>query len=167
MRSGSGGQLRIEHRTAPASAQRVRWLSAHGRVFFEGGKAVRFIGTIVDVTEPRRDKGALTLLAAAGEALAEPIDYPARAEATARLAIRELADYCMVEVVEGGDRLDLAAVAHVDPAREELIREIRRRYPPDQDRHPTLAVIAPASPRLLEVDMAELDVRPTTPSTSG
>ncbi len=51
----SGGRFRIEHRTLGAQDGLERWVSAAGRAFFDGsGRAVRFIGTVLDITERKR-----------------------------------------------------------------------------------------------------------------
>jgi GAF domain-containing protein/DNA-binding CsgD family transcriptional regulator len=48
----------------------------------------------------------------------------------ARLVVPELADCCTVEVLEEGGAIR-SAVAHVDPAKEDLLRELQARYPLD------------------------------------
>ena len=44
-----------------------------------------------------------------------------------------LADWCAVDVVDANQRLNLVAVAHVDPDKVAFARELRHRYPPDPD----------------------------------
>jgi signal transduction histidine kinase len=48
----------------------------------------------------------------------------------ARLAVPELADWCVVDTLDEDGSIRLLAVAHVDPGKEALVRELRRRYPP-------------------------------------
>jgi len=51
----TGGRFKIEHRTRGAQDGLERWVSAAGRAFFDGsGRAVRFIGTVFDITERKR-----------------------------------------------------------------------------------------------------------------
>jgi PAS domain S-box-containing protein len=50
-----GGAYDVEYRTLGAKDGAERWLSAHGQAFFDAqGRAVRFIGTVLDVTEKKR-----------------------------------------------------------------------------------------------------------------
>ncbi|NMO17981.1 PAS domain-containing protein [Pyxidicoccus fallax] len=50
-----GGSYDIEYRTVGLEDGAERWVSAHGQAFFdEQGRAVRFIGTVLDVTERKR-----------------------------------------------------------------------------------------------------------------
>ncbi|MFP2907036.1 PAS domain-containing protein [Pyxidicoccus sp. 3LFB2] len=50
-----GGGFNSEYRTVSPADGVVRWLSAHGQAFFDArGQAVRFIGTVMDITERKR-----------------------------------------------------------------------------------------------------------------
>ena len=50
----NGGVFDIEYRTIGIDIKKLRWLSARGRALFdEGGKAYRFIGTVLDITEKK------------------------------------------------------------------------------------------------------------------
>jgi serine phosphatase RsbU (regulator of sigma subunit) len=51
----------------------------------------------------------------------------------AQLLVPGLADWCAVDVVDANRRMNLVAVAHVDPGKVAYARELRRRYPPDPD----------------------------------
>ena len=72
-----------------------------------------------------RDAARVAFLASAGEQLVASLDYRDILEKLARLAVAGLADWCVVDVVER-DMLEHVAVAHVDPAKEELAREVQR-----------------------------------------
>lgn len=51
----SGGKYNIEFRTVPLPEGGPRWIAARGQAFFDGaGRAVRFIGTSLDITERRQ-----------------------------------------------------------------------------------------------------------------
>jgi len=49
----------LEYRVVGLGDGAERWVEACGRTFFEGGRAVRFIGTVLDVTEKKRAGEAL------------------------------------------------------------------------------------------------------------
>jgi PAS domain S-box-containing protein len=85
-----------------------------------------------DVTEERRSADTQRFLAEAGEALASSLDYEATLAAVVQLAVPRLADWCAIEILQEGETLPKQlAVAHSDPTKVELARELRRRYPPD------------------------------------
>ena len=73
----------------------------------------------------------LAFLAAAGTMLGASLDYETTLQSLARLAVPALADWCVVDLVQDDGSLRRLAVAHVDPAREALLWELARRYPPD------------------------------------
>jgi PAS domain S-box-containing protein len=81
--------------------------------------------------EQARDR--LALLAQASQVLAESLDYERTLSHVAHLAVRTLADWCSVDLREQDGSIRNVAVAHVDPERVALARELQRRYPPDPD----------------------------------
>ena len=52
----------IEYRTVGPEDGVVRWIDARGRAFFEQGVAVRFIGTVLDITERKHAEEELRVL---------------------------------------------------------------------------------------------------------
>ena len=70
-------------------------------------------------------------LAEASTVLASSLDYEATLRSVARLAVPQLADWCVVQVSEDGYRLKQLAVMHSDPARTAQAEELGRRFPPD------------------------------------
>src|SRR4051794_20930356 len=76
--------------------------------------------------EPR-----LTFLLRASELLGESLDYEETLQRVADLAVPDVADWCSVDLVDEDGSIQQVAVAHVDPEKVTLAREMRRRYPPD------------------------------------
>ncbi len=73
----------------------------------------------------------LALLAEASSLLAT-LDSTVTLQALARLVVRDLADWCSIAVVSvDGNSVDRVAVAHVDPAKEELAQQLRTSHPHD------------------------------------
>jgi signal transduction histidine kinase len=73
-----------------------------------------------------------SFLASASELLASSLEWEATLASIAHLAVPAISDWCAVEVVTSlAPGPDAVAVAHVDPAKVELAREWRRRWPPD------------------------------------
>jgi PAS domain S-box-containing protein len=60
--AGEGG-YDTEYRTVGLTDGVVRWVRATGRAFFEGGRPVRFIGTLQDVTRSKQTEAELSRLA--------------------------------------------------------------------------------------------------------
>ncbi|WP_189012308.1 PAS domain-containing protein, partial [Deinococcus malanensis] len=53
------GEYYTEHRTIGLEDGVERWIVAQGRAFFEDGRAVRFIGTVMDISERKRIEAQL------------------------------------------------------------------------------------------------------------
>ncbi len=77
----------------------------------------------------------------ASQELSSSLDYEQTLQNVARLAVPVFADYCLVDLlVDGGVRH--VAHAHVDPAKDSLLVEKRRRFPLTvQHHHPVAAVL--------------------------
>jgi signal transduction histidine kinase len=97
------------------------------------------------------------LLAEAGSMLASSLDYGATLAAVAELAVRSLADFCVIDIFENGE-LRRVQVANADPARAELTAELMR-FPIDRRRpHMSLAAIESGKSVLVaHVTEAELE----------
>jgi PAS domain S-box-containing protein len=143
IRSGSEARYEISGRRKDGTLIVVE---ATGRAMTYRGKRVR-VGTLHDITERRQaEEGARRLieeqarrsaaesaaqrasfLAEASRVLGASFDYQTTLSSLTHLAVPDLADYCIVDVVdEQGERLERVGVAHVDPAKEPLLREIVR-----------------------------------------
>ncbi len=110
-----------------------RWAAVRGTpVHDERGEVAFAINMFRDVTEARRAEERLELLTEASEVLASSLDHGRTLERVAELAVPRLADWCVVDVLEedGGRRV---AIAHVDPAKSEVARELRDRIARDDD----------------------------------
>ena len=72
-------------------------------------------------------------LAGVDARLAQSIDYQTTLASVARLCVPYLADWCVVDIAEDDGSLARLAVAHADPGKAELARELQRRFPPAVD----------------------------------
>lgn len=79
-----------------------------------------------DVTERRRVAERSVFLSEAAKRLGESLERRDVLEALARVSVPFLADLAIVDVVDEGGRLEVAAVAHRDPAAERLLRDAFR-----------------------------------------
>ncbi|MFP2927953.1 AAA family ATPase [Pyxidicoccus sp. 3LG] len=97
-------------------------------------------------------------LAEAGALLAESLEYVETFHRLGRLCVRSLSDWCVIDVVDGGEVQRLFGVHH-DAAKEPLIEELRRRYPSRLDsRHPAARVLREGTP-LLFSEFTDEDTR--------
>jgi PAS domain S-box-containing protein len=126
-----GGQYVVEYRVIGITDRRERWAAMRGQTLFDDrGTPIRFVGTGVDITQQRRALEQAQFLVEASVLLASQLDYRATLVQLVRLAVPRLADWCSVEVVDENGELELLEVAHVDPAKVQLARELREKYAP-------------------------------------
>ncbi|WP_375769622.1 ATP-binding protein [Archangium gephyra] len=131
---GGDGEYREEFRIRRLQDGAERWISSRGRCFFdEQGRAERFIGTVMDVTERRRTEDNLRFLAQASALLATSLDYEDTLRRVATLAVPVLADWCGVDVVDERGQVHRLINVHRDPEKVRLSEEVHRRYPIDPD----------------------------------
>jgi signal transduction histidine kinase/ActR/RegA family two-component response regulator len=71
----------------------------------------------------------LSFLAEASRILGGSLEYETTLRNLARLTIPQLADLCVVDLAEDGERIRRVAVADIDPNREELMWRIARQHP--------------------------------------
>lgn len=86
-----------------------------------------------DVTEKKRAETRRNFLAEASSIFAHSLDYRAILSRVAELAVPQLADWCAVDMLDDDGRLRRIAVAHRDPTKTALARELAERYPPDPE----------------------------------
>ncbi len=123
------------------------WLPLYGVVLVLAAHAVA-VRTLKD--RPRADKervppaqaqeaGAeaaqrrLAFLAEAGRCLAASLDYEATLRNLARLAVPALCDLCILDIRREDGTVERIATVHRDPAKAELMAQLRHRYPPGPD----------------------------------
>lgn len=80
----------------------------------------------VALARAERERG---FLAEASAVLAESLDYETTLRRVAALVVPHLADWCVIDLVEG-DRIERTAVVHADPQRTQEAEALRMQYPP-------------------------------------
>ncbi len=71
----------------------------------------------------------MSVLAEASRLLDASLDYEATLQEVAHVAVRTLADWCIVHLLEEDGSIRWLALAHGDPAKEAVARELQSRYP--------------------------------------
>jgi predicted ATPase/signal transduction histidine kinase len=80
----------------------------------------------VEIEERSQAERAARFLAEASAILGGTLDYRSSLSQVARLTVSFLADWCVIDVLESEEKLVPVAEAHVDRAREALLRELHQ-----------------------------------------
>jgi PAS domain S-box-containing protein len=97
----------------------------------DGGVAGAVV-TLFDLTPHKQNEDRLRFLADASDLLGESLDREVALARLAELAVPRLADWCSIDILEGGV-IRNAAVAHFDANKVSLARELQTRFPPQVD----------------------------------
>jgi PAS domain S-box-containing protein len=145
------GEPRLDREGSGALADgEVRhWIASGTPMHGLDGEVIGVGVTVIDITERRAlleaERAArlrADFLARSGELLDASLDFEQTLVNVANIAVPEIADWCAVSILAESGELREVAVAHADPAKRELARELTARFPPDPD-EPTgaLAVV--------------------------
>ena len=80
-------------------------------------------------SEKRRDEQGQMFLSDASAKLAESLNYEQTLSRVAELAVPQIADFCVVDVLVEPSELRRVAMAHADPEKLALAKEHEQRYP--------------------------------------
>ncbi len=139
----------VGYRLLPDGEERWSFVRATP-IVGEDGAVELVINVIHDVTAERSAQERAQLVDETGAVFAASIDIEATFDALASLLVPRFADYCIVDMLEE-EALKQVVISHRDPEREQLLRELRRRYPPDEnDAHPVSEVLRTGTPYLVE-----------------
>jgi predicted ATPase/signal transduction histidine kinase len=148
------GLLYLENNLAPSlfTPDRVgvlQLLSSQIAISIEIG--ILFERLTAEVEERKRAEALVRFLAEAGATLVESLDYHATLTLVARLAVPFLADWCVVDLLESGKKIERVGASHADPTKAGLLRELGERYPPEwNSTEPWSTVIRTARPLLVD-----------------
>ncbi|MEA2445682.1 MAG: hypothetical protein QOJ12_2974, partial [Thermoleophilales bacterium] len=116
-------------------------MRATGESFWSLTKATAFtdehgrtlaVNVIEDVTQSKEAELRQRFLASATQLLSGSLDYDETLQRIAWLAVPAFADWCGVDILDGG-ALERVALAHRDPGKLELGRTLSAEYPPELD----------------------------------
>jgi PAS domain S-box-containing protein len=129
--------------SAKGGTSRFRWKAKDGRAVWveaqsvvvcnDSGTPIGMRGVTMDITERKRAEDAQRFLAEASGLLANSLDYETTLGSVAKLAVPNLADWCVVHIVGDNEQVQQLAVAHSDPAKEKAARLMQERYPVDRN----------------------------------
>lgn len=110
----------------------VRWMRARGDVFFDGARRpVRMVGLNIDITDRKVLDNNLRYLAQASKLLSSSLDFATIWRNLTELAVPYIADWCAVDILNERQVFDIAAIAHRDPEKVELVKTFRLAHPID------------------------------------
>ena len=112
---------------------RATLLASAAPVRDRGGRITAAVGAFTDITERRIEQEQQRYLAEASQVLGSSLDHAETLRRIAELAVPRLADWISIELVNEGGALEQIVLHHVDPAKVQLAREWRERFPPDRD----------------------------------
>ncbi|PTL82171.1 PAS domain-containing protein [Vitiosangium sp. GDMCC 1.1324] len=124
----NGGNFHLDYRILRLDDHVERWISSRGRAYFDDkGQAYRFVGTVLDITQRKRDEANARFLLEASRILAEHLKSTEEMlQRLARLAASTLCSYGTMCLVQEDGSVRRVASAHRDPAKEDLLRESGR-----------------------------------------
>ncbi len=124
--AGAAQVLRVTER----ATGRERWTRTKARAI-EGhnGEVLYSVTAIEDVTEVKRAEFTSRLLARTGELLSHSADYRRTLEGIPPLMVPEFADWCAIELPRAEGKFERVAMAHREPEKLHVARELRQRYP--------------------------------------
>jgi signal transduction histidine kinase len=109
----------------------IRWSLVRGAaVRGPNGDVTHVVNTFRDVTDERFQRIAREYMSDAVAVLSSTLDADEAAQRLASLSVPRLADYVTVSMVQPDGSINLSALAHVNPKRIEMIRELVSIRPP-------------------------------------
>jgi len=134
VREGSVPSAEITVRIRIRSSGELRWRVLRAIPVRDGNGRVQFVIHLFhDITERKRAEETQRFLAEASRLLASSLDFTATLRSVARLAVAQLADYCIVDVAEPDGAIRRVVVTHADPKKQELAQRLEK-FPPAPDR---------------------------------
>lgn len=122
----------------------------------EAGQIAGRIWFFRDVTEEKRGEEGSRLLAAAADLLSEHPGDEALPQRIASLVVPAFSDWAAVDLLGHDEAFHRLGTAHVDPAKEPILRELDRRYPVEAGQgHLRGRVVATGQPVIIEGADAE------------
>jgi PAS domain S-box-containing protein len=122
----SGGRMHIQHRLLLPSGG-VCWIESHGRMIYEGGKPVRLLGTVTDITSRKQAEYELAEALSSLEVTLDGVDAVPWRYHTADLQLTWSPRIARLLKLESGSifpSLD-EFLAHVHPDHRQLIVDVR------------------------------------------
>jgi PAS domain S-box-containing protein len=111
------------------------WVMARGKVFArdQNDQAIRMVGTELDITDRKRFETNQAFLSELGALLGSSLEYELTLETITKMAVRDLADLCVIDIVEGAGKVARLKVKSRDSSLS-AVRDLFMRLPLERDR---------------------------------
>ncbi|CAN5278679.1 hypothetical protein BH09GEM1_BH09GEM1_45900 [soil metagenome] len=106
-----------------------RWYRSRAVPIQEGGTIREWVGVFDDIEDEHLARQRHAAVDNALGILGTSLDYEWNLAAVTRLVVPTLADYCSIDLVDESGELRRVSSTHVDPAKEEILRDLWRKYP--------------------------------------
>ena len=132
-----------EHATAMRMAANLAAIAIENVQLFSREKEARSVAEDAELRS--------AFLAEASTLLTTSLDYHTTLKNLTHLVVPRLADWCAIDMPGENGGLERVAIAHTDSSKEELARQMSRRYPYDMDgAHPIVKALRTGQPTLTE-----------------
>jgi PAS domain S-box-containing protein len=138
-RERAAAEARSIFESGGGGASMFRWIRKDGRAIHveaqslvindEAGRPAGMRGVTMDISARKAAEERLRFVADASRVLGSSLDYETTLEGLARLAVTELADYCLIDLVDDDGRVRRVATTHRDPVLQTLVERLRD-FPP-------------------------------------
>jgi PAS domain S-box-containing protein len=154
LETGEPAEREVGGITPAAPGRRRHWLVGIYPVRLPSGEVTGVGATVTDISERVANEQRATFLARAGEVLGRSLDFDTTLRDVASIAVPDLADWCVIDLLESGGEIRRVAMAHSDPERQRRGWELSKRYPPTLEHDGALTgVLRTGEPLLVpEVD---------------
>lgn len=110
---------------------KTRWLRTRAIIdYSHEGRPIKMVGITYDFTSRKLFEESLKFKAEATKILSSSLSYEATLQKIAQLAVKQIADWCIIELLNQGE-LNLIALEHKNVRKKEWARKLRKKYPPD------------------------------------
>jgi PAS domain S-box-containing protein len=110
-----------------------RWYRSRAVPILEDGNIREWVGVFDDIEEEHLARQRHAAVDNALGVLGTSLDFEWNLAAVTRLVVPTLADYCSVDIVDEAGALRRVSSTHIDPRKEEVLRELWRKYPYQKD----------------------------------
>jgi PAS domain S-box-containing protein len=125
-----GKEAVVRFRVRASGAE--RWSVVKATPIFDAhGNVVMAINVFEDITEHKLAEQRERYLSESTRLLSSSLDPDDVMRKMASLAVPEIADWCMVDMVNEEGMLDRVALVHADPGQIERANRLQQRYPPN------------------------------------
>ncbi len=137
-----------------------RWLMVNASPVYDAGSNNRMaVNIFQDITELKQREQEQHILAKTGELMAQAYEYEMAIEEISKLIVQNIADWCVVYLVDEEGNLKRIVTTHSDPQKAAMAREVQEKYPPNpKNMYGIFQVMESGKPQLF-LEVQEQDLR--------